>query len=443
MLKYTFGFLSLFFLSMLLGASEAKAQELLTLEDAVRIALERNYDIKLSANDRRIAENNVSRGNAGMLPTVSATLNNNGSLQNSTQDRGDGRPVNEVSWGKSSNLNYGVGLNWTVFNGFAMFIRYEQLQELQKLGESNFQLTVLSRVGDVMSTFYDLVQQQQQLRAYDTAISLSRLRVTTAQNRFEIGKAARLEVLNAQVDYNTDTTNFLRQQELYRNTQITMNELLVRDVNIRFTVPDDILIDDQLTLEALSAQAAKLNPSLKSAVLNRRIAELDAKIIRANRLPVIGVNTGYNFSKNQNALSPLGFTSISSGNGLTYGVTASVPIFTGFNQRRNEQNANILINSARLQFEQVNQNINAQLASAFQTYQTNLSLVRLEENNQRIARQNLDITMEKFRLGSITTVEVRDAQLNYVNATVRYSNAQYLAKVSEVTLKEIAGTLNL
>ncbi|RNI29450.1 TolC family protein [Rufibacter immobilis] len=443
MLKNRFGLLPLLVLMMLFSARAAQAQEVLTLEEAVRIALERNYDIKLSANDERIAENNVTRGNAGMLPTVSATLNNNGSIQNSTQDRGDGRPINEVSWGKSSNLNYGVGLNWTIFNGFAMFTRYEQLQELEKLGEANLQLIILSRVGDVMSTFYELVQQQHQLKAYDTAIAISRLRVTTAQNRFEIGKAARLEVLNAQVDFNTDTTNLLRQQELYRNTQIRLNELMARDVNIRFSVPDQLLIDDQLTLGTLSTQAAQQNPSLKAALLNRRIVELDAKLVRANRLPVIGVSTGYNFSRNQNALSPLGFTSISSGNGLTYGVTASVPIFNGFNQRRLEQNANVLINSAQLQYEQVNQNINAQLASAYQTYLTNLSLVKLEENNQRIARQNLDITMDKYRLGSITTVEVRDAQLNYVNATVRYSNAQYLAKLGEIALKEIAGTLNL
>ncbi|WP_207435811.1 TolC family protein [Sabulibacter ruber] len=439
MLKYRFGLLSLLLFSLFLGAGEAKAQEILTLENAVRIALERNYDIKLSANDERIAENNVTRGNAGMLPTVTGNLTNNNTIQNSSQTRADGQ-VNEVSWGQGSTLNYGVGLNWTVFNGFAMFARYEQLQELEKLGEANLQLTILTRVGDVMNTFYELVQQQHQLRAYDTAMAISRLRVTTAQNRFQIGKAARLEVLNAQVDYNTDTTNLLRQQELYRNTQIRLNELMARDVNIRFSVPDNILIDDQLTLETLSTQASQQNPSLKAAILNRRVAELDAKIVKANRYPVVGLNTGYNFNRNRSAL---GFSTLSTGNGLSYGVTASVPIFNGFNQRRMEQNANIQINSAQLQLDQVNQSINSQLASAYQTYLTNLSLVRLEENNQRIARQNLEITMEKYRLGSITTVEVRDAQLNYVNATVRYSNAQYLAKIGEIALKELAGSLNL
>ncbi|WP_192821543.1 TolC family protein [Rufibacter sp. LB8] len=422
-----------------LATGPARAQELLTLEDAVKIALERNYDIKLFTNDRQIAENNVSRGNAGMLPNVNATLTNSNSIQNNSQTRADGQ-VNEVNWGRGSNLNYGVGLNWTIFDGFRMFARYEQLQELQKLGEANLQQTIVTRVSDVVALYYEMVQQQLQIQAYDTAIALSRFRVETAQNRFQIGKSARLEVLNAQVDYNTDTTNLLRQQDLYRNTQIRLNEIMARDVNIRFKVVNGITIDDRLTLSQLTTQATEQNPALKAAILNKRIAELEARQVRASRYPTIGVNTGYTFSRNQSAL---GFSTLSTGNGLTYGVTASVPIFTGFNQRRNEQNANIIINSAELQLAQVNQNIQAQLAAAFQTYQTNLSLVRLEENNTRIARQNLDITMEKYRLGSITTMEVRDAQLNFVNATVRYSNALYQAKLGEIGLREIAGNVNL
>ncbi|WP_232058458.1 TolC family protein [Nibribacter ruber] len=422
-----------------LGAGQAEAQELLTLEDAVKIALERNYNIKLSANDTEIAKNNVSRGNAGMLPAVTGTITNNNTLQNSSQTRADGQ-VNEVNWGRGSTLNYGVGLTWTVFDGFAMFARYEQLQELQKLGEANLQQAVLTTVGDVMGTYFELTQQQAQLQAYDTAIVISRLRVETARNRFEIGKAARLELLNAQVDFNTDTTNLLRQKNLYRNTQIRLNQIMARDVNATFRVTDNFDIDGNLTLGQLSNQAQEQNPSVKAAILNRRIAELQADQVRAARLPTVNLNTGYNFNRNRSAL---GFSTLSTGNGLNYGASASVNIFNGFNQRRNEQNASIQVQSAQLQIEQVNQEISAQLAAAYQTYLTNLTLVRLEENNRRIARQNLDITLEKYRLGSITTVEVRDAQLNYVNATVRYSNAQYQAKLGEIGLREIAGNLTL
>ncbi|WP_242916506.1 TolC family protein [Pontibacter liquoris] len=437
-MKHNIVLLGFLFCSFLLITQKTFAQETLTLEEAVRIALERNYDIKLVSNELKIDQNNVNRANAGMLPVVGATLTNNNTLQNSSQTRATGE-VTERNGAKGSSLNYGVGLTWTVFDGFGMFARYDQLKELQKLGEAQLQNTVLTKVGDVITIYYDLVQQQQQLRALDTAVAISRLRVETAQNRFQIGKAARLEVLNAQVDFNTDTTNLLRQRQLYRNTQTQLNEQLAREVTTAFKVVDSVTIDDQLTLGQLAEQATQQNPALQAALINRRVAALDLKQVKANRFPTINLNSGYNFNRSESAL---GFATQTTGRGLNYGVSASVNVFNGFLQKKNERNAAILIDNAQLQYEQLQVSIKAQLATAFETYQTNLSLVNLEERNQRIAKQNLDITLDKFRLGSITPIEVRDAQLNYVNATVRYSNALYQAKLAEVDLKEIAGALN-
>lgn len=437
-MKQLFAFLFSLLL-LLYSVNKSQAQELLTLEDAVKIALERNYDIKLSANDLRINKNNVNLANAGLLPAVTGNFTNNNSLQNSRQVRADGE-VTERNNARSSNLNYGIGLNWTIFDGFGMFARYDQLHEFEKLGEANLQLTILARVADVITNYFALVQQQQQLKANLTAIDISRFRVKTAQSRFEIGKAARLEVLNAQVDFNTDTTNYLRQQDLYRNTQIALNELLAREMNVAFKVADTVIIDDKLTLAQVSERAMRQNPSLQAALVSRRIAELDLKQVRANRLPRIGLNTGYNFNQSQSAL---GFATQNTGRGLTYGVTASVNIFNGFLQRRNEQNAALGIDNAQLNLNKINQSITAQLAAAYQTYSTNLSLVKLETNNQEIAQRNLDITLEKFRLGSIAPIELREAQLNLVAAQVRLSTAIYQAKLAEVSLKEIAGALNL
>jgi outer membrane protein TolC len=302
------------------------------------------------------------------------------------------------------------------------------------------QQTVLTRVSDVMNTYYDLVNQQQQLRAYDTAVRISAQRVELAQNRFTIGKASRLEVLNAQVDFNTDTTNLIRQNQFYNNTQIALNELLARDVNIRFTVSDSIYIDDKLTYAQLAELVQQQNPTLQAAIINKRIAELDLKQVRSDRYPEISLNSGYNFNNSQSAL---GFATQSSGRGLNYGVTASVNIFNGFNQRRLEKNAGILIENAQLQLEQTNLNLQSQLSTAFQTYATALALVKLEEKNQAIAKRNLEITVDKFKLGSIRPIEFREAQLNYVNSNVRYSNSQYAAKLAEIALKEIAGNVSL
>ncbi len=420
------------------SAKNTNAQELLTLQDAIKITLENNFDIKLVRNDVEIRDNNATLANAGLLPQAGISLSNNNNILNTRQTLQNGTEQ-QRNGARNSNLQYGPFVSWTVFDGFRMFARYEQLKELEKYGEENLRLTILSRVADVVNRYYELVQQQQQLNAYDTAVVVSRYRKQIAQSRFEIGKSSRLEVLNAQVDFNTDTTNLLRQQALYLNTQTQLNELMGRDVNIRFRVSDDVSIDDKLTLEFLQNQAKEQNPALQLALINRRISELDLKQTRAGRYPVITLNTGYNFTDNR---SELGFATKSVGRGPFYGVTASINLFNGFQQWRNEESASILINNAQIQYEQQKLIINSQLNTAYQTYQTNLNLVALEETNQKIAFQNLDITMEKFRLGSITPVEVRDAQLNYINATVRFSNAKYQAKLAEVQLKEIAGNMN-
>jgi outer membrane protein len=423
----------------LLGCGSVFAQDTLRLEDAVRIALEKNYDIRISRNDVAIAENNVNRANAGMIPAVTGSLSSNRTIQNSSQTRATGE-VTERNGARGSTLNYGVALGWTIFDGFGMFARYDQLKELQRLGESNFQLTVVNTVGNVLSRYFDIVQREQQLRAYDTAVAISRLRVTTARNRFEVGKAARLELLNAQVDYNTDTTNYLRQLQLVKTSKIALNELLARDPNTNFEVPDDFAVDSTLALGPLLAVAQQKSPALQAALISQRVAELDLRIVKADRYPVIGVNTGYNFNRNESAL---GFATLNTGRGLNYGLTASINIFNGFLQRRAERNAGIAIESAQLDYQRINQSVNAQLSSAYQTYLTNLALVKLEENNVRLARQNLDITMARYRLGTITQVEIRDAQLNYVNATVRLNDARYQAKLAEVSLRTISGSLDL
>jgi outer membrane protein len=414
------------------------AQELLTVEDAVAITLKNNYDIKLAANDLKIDEQNVSLANAGLLPNLSGTFNQNNNIQNSTQVRTDGTEQN-LKNARNNSLNYGVNLGWTIFDGFRMFARYDQLQELQKLGATELKFTILTRVNDVMLTYFDVVQQQQMLKSLDTAIVISNQRVTTAQNRFTIGKAAKLEVLNAQVDLNTDQTNFLRQRESYENTKTFLNELMARDLTSKFVVVDSVVTDDKLKLVDLVNLAGGQNPQIQIALINKRVAELNLKQVRAARYPQIGVTTGYVFSESE---SSLGFARENSSRGLNYGISASINLFNGFLQKRNEKIAKLQIENTNVLVQQQTQAINSQLISAYQTYLTNLELVQLEAKNVEIAKQNLDITMEKYRIGTITTLEVRTAQLNYVNATSRNFTAQYNAKVSEVGLKVLAGNLS-
>lgn len=423
----------------LLTSQFVGAQEKLTLERAVQIALENNYDIRLTRNDIEIAKTNVSRANAGMFPVVTGNFSTNNTSSNTTQTLSSG-VTQERNGARNSNLSYGPAFNWQVFDGFGMFARYDRLKELQSLGEANFRLVVQTTLADVVNNYYDLVQQQQQIKALNGAVDISRLRLKNSQNRYLIGKAAKLEVLAASVDLNTDTTNLLRQLDLYRGTKIRLNELMARDISTDFTVTDTIIITNKLLLTDLLSSANQQSPDLQVALINKRIAELNLKQVKAGRYPTVSLNSGYNFNR---STSELGFARNSVGRGFNYGMTASVNIFNGFLQKRNEKNASVEIDNAQLEYERINQSISAQLTSLYQSFQTNLELVRLERENMEVARQNLEITMEKFRLGSVAPLEFREAQRNYIEASARYTNSQYQAKLAEISLQQLSGTLSL
>ena len=416
---------------------KGNAQEVVSLEDAVKIALENNYEIKIAKNDLKIDQTNVASGNAGMLPRATASVTQNNNLQNLSQTRTDGTQ-NSLDNAKSNSLNYGVSLDWTIFDGFKMFAKKDQLQELQKLGEAQLKLTIITKISDVQAAYFNLVQQQQQLAALDTTIVISNQRLNLAKNRFTIGKASKLEVLNAQVDLNTDKVALLRQQELYKNSKVILNQLLARDTQIDFKVATNFTMESKLEFAELKSLAEKQNPQIEALIISKKVAELELKQVKSGRYPTVRVNTGYNFAENE---SSLGFTTQSSARGLNYGFSASLNLFDGFAQKRNEKIASIQIENSALQIEQQNLALNSQLATSYQTYLTNLELIQLEGTNETIAKQNLDITLDKFHIGTITTLEFRTAQLNYVNAKVRYSDAQFQAKLSEIALKELAGAI--
>jgi outer membrane protein TolC len=414
-----------------------QAQELLPLEDAVKIALENNYDIKLAKNELKIDELNNSIGNAGMLPTINALVTDNNSITNTKQTQADGSE-RTLDGARNMNLTYGVSLDWTVFDGLRMFARKEQLNILQKQGEAELKLAILTKISEVYLNYFDLVQQQQQLAAIDTAIVISQERVTTAQNRFSIGKASKLEVLNAQVDLNTDKSLQLKQLETLKNAKIRLNEILARDVQTEFVVANEISVDEQLKYDELKSAAENQNPQLQAQMLTKNSAEQQLKQVKAGRYPTIRITSGYNFTRSE---ASLGFITQSSNRGFAYGFNASMPIFNGNLQNRNERIAKVQLENANVTLEQQKRSLESQLNAAFASYTTNLELTKVEAQNLKIAAQNLDITLAKFKIGTITPIEFRTAQQNFLEAKVRYSNALYLTKIHEITLKELTGSL--
>ncbi|HEU4789147.1 MAG TPA: TolC family protein, partial [Flavobacterium sp.] len=291
----------------------------------------------------------------------------------------------------------------------------------------------------VNSVYYDLIQEQQQLSDLDSTIIISQKRLEFTKNRYTIGKGSKLDVLNAQVDLNTDLGNLLKEKQTYANAKTLLNQILARDLNTDFKVSEGINVDRKLKLVDLITLAEKQNPELEMQIINKKVTELELKQIKGERYPTVKLNTGYNFNDTK---SSLGFTTKSSAHGLNYGFTASLNLFDGNAQNRNEKIAQMQVDNSKLVIDQQLNQLRSNLTVAFQVYLTNLDLIDLEANNTAISKQNLEITAEKFKIGTITSVEFRAAQLNYINSRIRLSNAQFQAKLSEITLRELAGNLN-
>ncbi len=430
---------SLRVLVLLLLSTACYAQEKLTLQQAIELTLQNNFDIQLRSNQVSVAKNNVSLANAGIMPLITGNFTNNHSVQNSEQTLANGTQQQQDN-AKNANTNVGINLNWRIFDGFAMFANYTRLQKLQTSGELNFRLTVENTLSDVMNTYFDLVRQNQYIHSFLSAVEVSQIRLKNSQARYSIGKASKLEVLAAKVDLNTDTTNLMRQQDAFQQAKTQLNLLMGRSLETNFTVSDTIALQGTFTYAELLQAVQTKNPEIRLADIQQQVAKLNLTQVRASRYPGISLNTGYNFS---NSSSALGFAREATGRGFTYGITASMPLFNGFLQSRNEKNANLGVNSAQIQFKQTQQRIQAQLQQAYQTYTTNLVLVRLETQNQETAKQNMDISLDKFRLGSLSAIEFREAQLNYLNASARTSDAQFQAKQAEITLKQLSGELSV
>jgi len=433
--KY-FNYFLIIFISLAFGAN---AQEKLSLQQAITIALENNYNIKISKTQKEISTNNVSYGNAGILPAITADLIQNNNIQTSTVNlaSGDTRKANNA---KSNNLSYGVGLNWRVFDGFTMFANYDRLKELEKLGELNAQLTVQTTIATVIDNYYNLISQNKQLESSKTALEVSQVRLKNANSRYTLGKGSKLELLAAKVDLNTDTTQLLRQQDLIKNIKVQLNQLLARDLNTDFEINDQIDIDKSLVYENLKPLVDSNSPDVQTANINQKIAEIYIKQIKGARYPTLGLTSGYNFSKNTSP--PTSFSLRSNTRGFNYGLTASINVFNGFQQSRLEKNAKLELQNFNYDLERIKQDVNANFLTAYQNYQTNLKLLMLEESNISVAKENLDITLEKYKLGSIVPLELREAQRNYIDANARYANALYVTKILEVSIKKITGTLS-
>ncbi|HAI74877.1 MAG TPA: TolC family protein [Microscillaceae bacterium] len=413
------------------------AQEMLDLNQALGIALENNYAIKIAKTQQQLAQSNFNRGNAGFYPRLTANLTQNFGRTDVRQEFATGSVQQRI--GAASNTLIGnLNLNWTLFDGLAMFAAYERLGEQKKITDLNLLQNVETTARNVTVAYFDIIQQQQRLRSFQNNLLISAKRLELAKDRYEIGSGSKIEYLNAQVDYNADRSDIIRQELSIKNSKIRLNRILLRASDTDFSISDSILVNPDLSYNALLEAARSNNLAIRLAKQNRKVSEIQYREVRADRLPTISLNVDYTFTR---AASEAGILLRSNNLGLVLGLNASFNIFNGRNQHRLEQNAKINILLNEQQQADLMAELERSVTELFNSYQNSLLLAELEKENLNIALQNVEVALERYKLGVTTFLELREVQRNVIAAENRLIDAIYQAKLAEIELLRLTNNL--
>lgn len=414
------------------------AQTQLTLEEAIDIALDKNYGIRISKNNLEVAANNATKGNAGYWPTID--LNAGGGFNWNTFSN------QKLSTGNDFNLrnqtttlaNTNVALSWTIFDGKRMFAAYERLQELQAMGELQVKAAVEQTVYDVSLSYFNIVSLQLQLDALDKNIGISEERLKLEKARFEVGKSNQLAARQAQLDYNAMQAQRATQINLINVEKVALNRLLTREAETEFIISDTIILQENVNAESLKQSALKSNTELQILGKATIISETILKEVKAEKYPTITLNTAYGYNQTINSA---GFSKSTNSLGLSSGVTMRWNLFDGGRVRRNVANAQLQIENDKLTLQESQLNVNAAIQQAVLNFENALVIAKLEDENYQLASESLDIVKERFRLGVANTLELKDAQNVFDQSTNRRSLALYNAKVAEINLQFLTGQL--
>ncbi len=409
----------------------------LTLQQALNTAWENNYGIKIINKELQITDLQNHAGYAGMLPVISAIANYDVEVTNSEQQYFSGETRSEKNAGANS-LDAGVYLDWTVFDGLGMFARKDKLEQLYALGELEVRAKLEEITMQLMIDWNNLIQLENAKRVMENAIDISGERLKIAQQRNVIGSGSGLDVLQAQVDLNTDSSAYINILLQIKNTKAVINEYMARDANTTFDINEKIAVDQTINLTSIKENVYANNTSLLIAEKNKQIAELQVKEYKSYLYPTVSLNAGYGFLK---SVSEAGFVESNLNVGPLAGVSLVIPLFNGFTVSRNIEQMKVMQQMQELDILQTQLSVNTNLVILYNQYETSLQLMKIEQKNIESATKNVSIALEKFNLGAITSVELREIQLQKVNTENRYLTEELNAKIAELQLKYFSGKL--
>ena len=431
----------IFFLFFILVSAQLNAQRILTVEEAIATALQNNYNILLAKNDSMAAAIDYSYRNAAFLPRVNGNIGTVWNTNGVKQVLADGTK-RESNGLRSNNVNAQLALNWTLFDGLKMFATRDKLEEFVKLGELAIKNQLVNTVATVINNYYNIVRQKQQLKAILEQMDLSNERLKVAQYKLDIGVGTKPDVLQAKLDVNAQKASQLQQIALIAELKEQLNQLMNVQQSTMYEVTDSIPINTALSMGEIQSTMELNNPALQLAKKNIDIANLSLLERRAERFPTVSFNSAYNFNRTKNQAVINNFSTLfNRTRGFNYGLTATIPILNNFIVRRNIKQAELDIRYQQLIYDNQRSLLNLSLINAYQDYEMQKRALALEEENIILARENINILFQVYKLNSTTLVQLKEAEKSLADAYNRLIAARYATKLAETELLRLRGDL--
>ena len=428
-------------MTALLTALTAMASaQTLTLQECLSKGLEKNYSIRIIRNQEQVAHNNATLANAGYLPSIDLSAGYNADLANSDSKLRATGETNEVRNSLDQTLNAGIGVNWTIFDGFKISTTYKQLKELERMGETSTRIALEDFIAGLTAEYYNFIQQRLRLANYYYAVTLSKERLRIVEERYNIGNFSRLDYQQAKVDFNADSAQYIKQQEVVLTSRIALNEMMALDEVYTpiETSENTIVTDTTFQFTDLWERMLASNAELLLASQNSTLAELDYKKVLSRNYPYVKFKAGYDYSFSKYDTNSYTRRSNWGGNA---GITVGFNLWDG-NRKRERRNAKIEIENAQLQRNRLELALKAELGNLWQAYRNNIELLNLEKQNVITARENHEIAKERYMLGDISGIEMREAQKSLLDAEERLLSVEYQTKVCEISLLQITGDIS-
>ena len=420
------------------AAGNLSAQQHYTLKSCLETGLEKNYSIRMVRNEEQISKNNATVANAGYLPTLDLSAGFSGNINDTeTTARATGEKT-KTTGVFDKTLNAGLNLNWTLFDGFKIQANYARLKELERQGETLTRIAIEDFIADLTAEYYNYIQQQIRLKNFHYAMSLSKERLRIVEERYIVGNFSRLDLQQARVDYNADRAQYMKQQEAVESSRISLNELMDNQISQDIVINDSIIdLNTLLSYEELWQSTLANNASLLRSEQGKKLADLEMKAVKSRNFPYLRLNAGYGYTLNKYEISA---NSRRDNLGLNFGVTMGFNLFDG-NRRREIKNARIAIENAKLQQADLRHTLEADLSNLWQAYQNNIEMLKLERENLIAAIENHEIASERYMLGTLAGIEMREAQKSLLDAEERILKAEYDTKMCEISLLQLSGKI--